>query len=80
MIVEDWFRDSGPLDAIKLGLESTTKDEILNELISLLGLDEKSEEMLYKMLKRRENLGSTGFGGGVLASVTTGAVGAVGGR
>jgi PTS system nitrogen regulatory IIA component len=31
----------------------------------LLGLDEKSEEMLYKMLKRRENLGSTGIGRGI---------------
>ena len=49
-------------DAIKLGLEGTTKDEILKELIGLLKLDEKSEAMLYKMLKRRENLGSTGIG------------------
>src|SRR5690606_25894324 len=46
-------------DAIRLNLEGTTKDEILKELISLLKLDEKSEGMLFKMLKRRENLGST---------------------
>ena len=52
-------------DAIKLELESTTKDDVLKELISLLGLDEKSEGMLYKMLKRRENLGSTGIGRGI---------------
>jgi mannitol/fructose-specific phosphotransferase system IIA component (Ntr-type) len=52
-------------DAIQLGLEGTTKDEILKELISLLALDEKSEGMLYKMLKRRENLGSTGIGRGI---------------
>ena len=52
-------------DAIKLNLESTTKDDVLKELISLLGLDEKSEGMLYKMLKRRENLGSTGIGRGI---------------
>jgi PTS system nitrogen regulatory IIA component len=52
-------------DAIKLELEGTTKDEILKELISLLKLDEKSEGMLYKMLKRRENLGSTGIGRGI---------------
>ena len=38
---------------------------MLNELISLLGLDEKSEGMLFKMLKRRENLGSTGIGRGI---------------
>ena len=52
-------------DAIKLGLEGTTKDEILKELIELLGLDDKSEGMLFKMLKRRENLGSTGIGRGI---------------
>jgi PTS system nitrogen regulatory IIA component len=52
-------------DAIKLELEGETKDDILKELISLLSLDEKSEGMLYKMLKRRENLGSTGIGRGI---------------
>lgn len=52
-------------DAIKLGLEGATKDDVLKELISLLGLDEKSEGMLFKMLKRRENLGSTGIGRGI---------------
>ncbi|MBC7789957.1 MAG: PTS sugar transporter subunit IIA, partial [Anaerolineae bacterium] len=49
-------------DAIKLELDSTNKDDVLKELISLLKLDEKAEVMLYKMLKRRENLGSTGIG------------------
>lgn len=49
-------------DGIKLELEGTSKDEILKELIGLLQLDEKSEGMLFKMLKRRENLGSTGIG------------------
>ncbi len=49
-------------DAIKLELEGSNKDEILKELIALLKLDEKSDGMLYKMLKRRENLGSTGIG------------------
>jgi len=52
-------------DAIKLELEGNTKDDILKELIGLLGLDEKSEGMLFKMLKRRENLGSTGIGRGI---------------
>lgn len=52
-------------DAIKLNLESSTKDDILKELITLLKLDEKSEGMLFKMLKRRENLGSTGIGRGI---------------
>ena len=52
-------------DAINLDLQGTTKDEILKELISLLKLDEKSDGMLFKMLKRRENLGSTGIGRGI---------------
>jgi mannitol/fructose-specific phosphotransferase system IIA component (Ntr-type) len=52
-------------DAVKLELEGTTKDEILKELISLLKLDDKAEGMLFKMLKRRENLGSTGIGRGI---------------
>src|SRR5690349_17038367 len=52
-------------DAIKLNLEGATKDDLLRELIGLLRLDEKSEGMLYKMLKRRENLGSTGIGRGI---------------
>ena len=52
-------------DAIKLELEGETKDDILKELIALLRLDDKSEGMLYKMLKRRENLGSTGIGRGI---------------
>ena len=49
-------------DAVKLELAGTTKDDILKEMISLLALDDKAEGMLYKMLKRRENLGSTGIG------------------
>jgi nitrogen PTS system EIIA component len=52
-------------DSIKLDLEGDTKDEILKEMIALLGLDEKSEGILFKMLKRRENLGSTGIGRGI---------------
>ncbi|MEA2762031.1 MAG: nitrogen system component [Gemmatimonadaceae bacterium] len=61
MELRDFFSE----DAIKLELEGTSKDEILKELIGLLGLDDKSEGMLFKMLKRRENLGSTGIGRGI---------------
>ena len=49
-------------DAIKLEVEGTTKDEVLKELIGLLALDDKNQATLFKMLKRRENLGSTGIG------------------
>lgn len=52
-------------DAVNLNLKSETKDDALKEMISLLDLDEKSENILFKMLKRRENLGSTGVGRGI---------------
>ncbi|HEX7241142.1 MAG TPA: PTS sugar transporter subunit IIA [Longimicrobiaceae bacterium] len=52
-------------DSISLDLKGESKDEILKELIALLGLDDKSQGILYKMLKRRENLGSTGIGKGI---------------
>jgi mannitol/fructose-specific phosphotransferase system IIA component (Ntr-type) len=58
MELREFFTD----DAIKLNLEGETKDDILKELIGLLGLDEKNQSTLFKMLKRRENLGSTGIG------------------
>lgn len=49
-------------DVIDLDLQGEDKDAVLKELISLLKLPEKSESILFKMLKRRENLGSTGIG------------------
>ncbi len=52
-------------DAVKLELRGDTRDEILRELIGLLDVDEKSKTILFKMLKRRENLGSTGIGRGI---------------
>ena len=59
------LREFFSLDAVQLDLQGTTKDDVLKELIGLLKLDEKSEGMLFKMLKRRENLGSTGIGRGI---------------
>ena len=59
------LREFFAAEAIKLELEGTTKYDLLNEMISLLRLDDDSEEMLFKMLKRRENLGSTGIGRGI---------------
>ncbi|MDG2240578.1 MAG: PTS sugar transporter subunit IIA [Longimicrobiales bacterium] len=53
------------VDAVKLDLEAGSKDELLRELVALVGLDEKSEGILFKTLKRRENLGSTGIGKGI---------------
>ena len=59
------LREFFDTDVVDLDLQGETKDEILKELIGLLGLDEKSEGILFKMLKRRENLGSTGIGRGI---------------
>jgi mannitol/fructose-specific phosphotransferase system IIA component (Ntr-type) len=52
-------------DVVALDLEANAKDEVLKEMIQLLDLDEKSQGILFKMLKRRENLGSTGIGRGI---------------
>lgn len=52
-------------EAVNLDLNGSEKDDILLELITLLGLDGESEGKLHMMLKRRENLGSTGIGKGI---------------
>jgi mannitol/fructose-specific phosphotransferase system IIA component (Ntr-type) len=59
------LRDFFSADAISLDLKANTKDEVLQELVGLLKLDEKDAGALFKMLKRRENLGSTGIGRGI---------------
>jgi mannitol/fructose-specific phosphotransferase system IIA component (Ntr-type) len=56
------LRDFLSEDAIQLELAGTTKDDVLKELITLLKLGDKDEQLLFKMLRRRENLGSTGIG------------------
>ncbi len=61
MEVREFFSE----DAIELNLAGVSKDDVLKELIELLKLDDKSQSMLFKMLKRRENLGSTGIGRGI---------------
>jgi mannitol/fructose-specific phosphotransferase system IIA component (Ntr-type) len=49
-------------DGITLSLRGKTKDEVLKELVGLFKLDDKAQQTLVKMLKRRETLGSTGIG------------------
>jgi len=61
MLLREFLSD----DAINLSLAARSKDDVLKDLITLLHLDDKSEAALYKMLKRRENLGSTGIGRGI---------------
>ena len=59
------LRELFTADVVNLNLTSKSKDETIDQLVSLLQLDEKSEAILYKTLKRRENLGSTGIGRGI---------------
>ena len=48
--------------SVELELEANSKDDVLKELVGLLNLDDHSQTSLYKRLKQRENLGSTGIG------------------
>lgn len=59
------LRDFFSLDSIALPLEATTPDAVLPALVSLLRLDERSSETLLRVLRRREELGSTGVGRGI---------------
>ena len=52
-------------DVVNLNLTAYSKDDTLKQLVALLNLDANSESILYKTLKRRENLGSTGIGRGI---------------
>jgi nitrogen PTS system EIIA component len=51
-------------DEVDLHLDASGKEDTLKELVDLLSVNEKSEE-LFRLLKKRENLGSTGIGKGV---------------
>lgn len=59
------LREFFTADVVSLNLRSDGKDDVLKEMVGLLGVDERSEAILFKTLKRRENLGSTGIGNGV---------------
>lgn len=61
MLLREYF----DADAVNLDLTGKTKDDILRELVGLLKLDDKNRDMLFKMLQRREALGSTGIGRGI---------------
>jgi PTS system nitrogen regulatory IIA component len=59
------LRDFLTEDAVNLNLTGQTRDQILTELVGLLGLSERDAPSLLKVLIRREELGSTGVGRGV---------------
>ena len=56
------LREFFEVGSVELELGGNSKDDILKELVGLLDLDDQSRMILYKTLKRRENLGSTGIG------------------
>lgn len=59
------LRDFFSPEAIVQSLAGRSPEQILPELISCLRLDERSTETLLKILRRREELGSTGVGRGI---------------
>ena len=58
------LRDFLDPSAISLDLRAPTKDLVLDEMVTLLRLDERSTLQVSRLLKRREALGSTGVGRG----------------
>ena len=52
-------------DLIRLNLRSSTKEEILKELVWMLDVNEEYRPILLDMVLQREALGSTGLGEGV---------------
>jgi mannitol/fructose-specific phosphotransferase system IIA component (Ntr-type) len=59
------LRDFFDHRSVSLDLKGGSKDEVLGEMIALLGIDERSHSTILRLLQRREQLGSTGIGRGV---------------
>jgi mannitol/fructose-specific phosphotransferase system IIA component (Ntr-type) len=59
------IRDFLAPDAVTLDLQAGNKDSVLPELVALLKTTPRSEETLLRLLRRREEHGSTGVGRGL---------------
>jgi mannitol/fructose-specific phosphotransferase system IIA component (Ntr-type) len=59
------IRDFLTPDAVTLDLQAGNKDSVLPELVGLLKTSPRSEETLLRLLRRREEHGSTGVGRGL---------------
>ncbi len=59
------LRDFLDPSAVRLDLAAGSKDAALDELATLLGLDERATANLARLLRRREALGSTAVGRGI---------------
>lgn len=52
-------------DAISLDRSAATKTDVLAAIVGLLALEARHTDQLLRLLERREQLGSTGFGRGI---------------
>lgn len=59
------LRDFFTAESIALPLVADGSDAVLQALVSLLRLDDRSSDTLLRILRRREELGSTGVGRGI---------------
>jgi mannitol/fructose-specific phosphotransferase system IIA component (Ntr-type) len=59
------LRDFLDASAVRLDLRAQTKDAAIDEMVAILGLEERFTRQLAQLLKRRELLGSTGVGRGI---------------
>lgn len=59
------LRDFFEPDALALPLSAKSADDVLPEMVGLLHLDEPSAAALLRILRRREELGTTGVGRGI---------------
>jgi len=48
-----------------MDLQSSTKEEVIDELTGMLDVAEEHKPILAEMVNQREQLGSTGLGGGI---------------
>jgi mannitol/fructose-specific phosphotransferase system IIA component (Ntr-type) len=51
--------------SVSLDLRASSKDEVIVEMVGVLGVDERSRERLIKMIGQREQASSTGIGRGI---------------
>ena len=61
MRLKDFFTPG----TVRLTVQGATRDDVLYELVALLGVDDASADALLRALQRRESLGSTGVGRGI---------------
>jgi mannitol/fructose-specific phosphotransferase system IIA component (Ntr-type) len=59
------LRDFYEPSALVLPLQARVPDDVLPELVGRLALDDRSVQVLLRVLRRREELGSTGVGRGI---------------